>query len=185
MRLFFALIPDPDLEENLSQIQDKLNLDAAWTRIPLHQWHLTLAFLGDVADYQIPKLIELLEDFPLPWEIEEARGGFPSQLPTQKPKVFAWEWEKYPDVQKLHVELKRELKFIGIELEDRKFRPHISLYRKSELLPWDEQTVKLNLGMGGSFKSLALIHSKRIQGEIRYEVLSERIFQEIDEYDSW
>ncbi len=61
MRLFVAVVPPDevldDLEEHLEPRRDA-GADVRWT--DRHQWHVTLAFLGDVAERRLDDLTEAL-----------------------------------------------------------------------------------------------------------------------------
>ena len=48
MRLFFALWPDPDVSRQLTHLADQLNLDSRGRRVDPKNYHVTLAFVGEV-----------------------------------------------------------------------------------------------------------------------------------------
>ena len=56
MRLFFALSPDDDVTQQLSQVAFQLNLEGRSRRVDAKNYHVTLAFVGEVA---APKLAVL------------------------------------------------------------------------------------------------------------------------------
>jgi len=84
MRLFAALdIPD-FVKESLSDwwANACIHLDAKeWRHVPPHQWHLTLAFYGDVAGQDADNLAESLADCAMQSPVinlkTEAYGVFP------------------------------------------------------------------------------------------------------------
>jgi RNA 2',3'-cyclic 3'-phosphodiesterase len=56
MRLFFALRPDDDATRQLSHVASQLNLESRGRRVDPKNYHVTLAFVGEVA---APKLAVL------------------------------------------------------------------------------------------------------------------------------
>ena len=49
MRLFFALWPDDDVTQQLSRLARRLNLERGSRRVDPKNYHVTLAFVGEVA----------------------------------------------------------------------------------------------------------------------------------------
>lgn len=183
MRLFFALMPDTDLEYNLCSIQNELKPGPGWHTVQPGNLHLTLAFLGEVHANSLGRLEDLLQELTLPWDLPEVLGGFPSAIPSEHPHALCWEWEESPIVEEIQANLSKVLKSKGFELEKRKFRPHVTLFRtkKGELA--DLQLDQLKGQVGGSFRSLALLSSKSSEQGSIYTILAQRVLG-IDE-DEW
>ena len=59
MRLFFALWPDFDTKNQLAGLAAKLPLAAPSRLVPADNYHLTLAFVGEVPSSQLPALIAI------------------------------------------------------------------------------------------------------------------------------
>jgi 2'-5' RNA ligase len=56
VRLFYALWPDVRVREHLAQAAAALQLAGAARRVPCDNFHVTLAFIGEVAASQLPVL---------------------------------------------------------------------------------------------------------------------------------
>src|SRR5258708_32011756 len=92
MRLFVAVTPPPDALAELDGAVGALRADWPGLRwAGLDKWHVTLAFLGEVADERLPDLTERLEraaSRQRALRLRCGRGGaFPS--PAQAPVLFA------------------------------------------------------------------------------------------------
>src|ERR1700730_4415027 len=59
LRLFFAATPDPVVREQIAAVSQSLSLEAGARRVPRENYHMTLAFVGDVAVSRLPVLLEV------------------------------------------------------------------------------------------------------------------------------
>jgi 2'-5' RNA ligase len=59
MRLFFALWPDPTLRERVANVAAALRLETTARRVPRENYHVTLAFMGEVASAELAALRQL------------------------------------------------------------------------------------------------------------------------------
>jgi 2'-5' RNA ligase len=59
MRLFFALWPDSVLRERIAGVAAALRLDATALHVPRENYHVTLAFIGEVASSELAALRQL------------------------------------------------------------------------------------------------------------------------------
>jgi RNA 2',3'-cyclic 3'-phosphodiesterase len=59
MRLFFALWPDADTKNQLASVAAKLRLAAPSRLVPADNFHLTLAFVGEVPSSRLPGLLAI------------------------------------------------------------------------------------------------------------------------------
>jgi 2'-5' RNA ligase len=59
MRLFFALWPDAMLRERIAEVAAALRLEATARRVPRENYHVTLAFMGEVASAELAALRQL------------------------------------------------------------------------------------------------------------------------------
>jgi len=137
VRLFVALLPPPPVLEEVRQLVDGLRERAPelrWTRP--EQWHLTLAFLGQVDERRLPGLAERLSRlqrrhaaFPLAF----TRGGrFDGRV------LWAGVSGDLPALRALAGSVAAAARRTGIALEERPYRPHLTLARSrapTELRP--------------------------------------------------
>ena len=129
MRLFFALWPTPAAAARLAA----LAADAAsrWGGRPTRRdtLHLTLAFLGEVGDEDVARLIELAKALPA-----SAFSVRVDQLGYWRHNRLIWAGchEVPSALQALVSELRSRLSGSGFAISnaDRPFTPHITLVRK-------------------------------------------------------
>src|ERR1700730_16068732 len=59
LRLFFAAVPDPVVREQIAAASQLLSLEPRARRIPRENYHMTLAFVGDVSASQLPVMLNV------------------------------------------------------------------------------------------------------------------------------
>jgi 2'-5' RNA ligase len=59
LRLFFALWPDPNVTRQLTQMARQLNLESRGRPVDPKNYHVTLAFVGDVPDARLAVLQQI------------------------------------------------------------------------------------------------------------------------------
>ncbi|MDF1480563.1 RNA 2',3'-cyclic phosphodiesterase [Extensimonas sp. H3M7-6] len=124
-RLFLALWPTPGWAAALAQ-RFGLAPEAAHGRmVPPQQIHLTLHFLGAVPRQRLPALVEGLRVPFAPFDLALRRcerwpRGMLVALPDELP----------PALKALHAALSAALQCQGLPVEQRAFRPHITLARR-------------------------------------------------------
>ncbi len=99
----------------------------SWSRP--EQWHLTLRFLGDVAEEQIEPLLARLttievEPFILPIE---GVGTFPPNRPPRV--VWVGIGAGHPRLFQLRQRVDDAVLAVGVDLDARTFHPHVTLAR--------------------------------------------------------
>lgn len=137
MRLFFAIELPEDVQALLDEATASLRAEApelAW--IDREKRHLTLKFLGDVADDALPRLAEAADcaaakHGPLEMSVHEI-GAFPN---FRRARVVWIGVEQEPRLELLHHDLELACADEGFEVEGRPFRPHITLARVRAPLP--------------------------------------------------
>lgn len=125
-RLFLALWPEPGVRRLLAERRD------AWTwpkgAAPVHddKLHLTLHFLGAVPGERLPAL---LDGFAVPFEpfrIEIHRPAlWHNGIAVLEPGVTP------PALAALHARLAGALSTLGLRLEARPYRPHVTMARRA------------------------------------------------------
>jgi RNA 2',3'-cyclic 3'-phosphodiesterase len=145
MRLFVAADLPNDARELIAAEQERLAAvvggsagSLRWVK-PDHA-HLTLVFLGDVADAQAPAVIEAIgRDVPVaPFALTfQAIGAFP---PRGAPRVLWLGVGAGGDaLAALQREVARRVSELGVPLEARAFHPHLTLARWRESRPIDRE----------------------------------------------
>ena len=93
--------------------------------------HLTLKFLGNIRDEDVPQAAKIVDDCLKglsPFEIEvKGLGAFPS---VRSPRViWAGCEEQGANLEEIHKALDKNFASLGVEREKRKFHSHITLGR--------------------------------------------------------
>lgn len=132
-RLFFALWPDAEIRRRLAEVAELLP-EASCRRTPVENLHLTLVFLGNVPDSVIPALKDGANRLRLQipgFELRLERNGW------WKRSGIAWLAPERtpPPLLSLVGELRRLGKQAGLSIEERDYRPHLTLARKLKREP--------------------------------------------------
>ncbi|MEJ1355292.1 MAG: RNA 2',3'-cyclic phosphodiesterase [Candidatus Sedimenticola sp. (ex Thyasira tokunagai)] len=130
-RLFFALWPDADTRLGLHRVSNALSGHCGRVHQP-DDLHITLAFLGRVSPDQYTCLMEAADEVIItPFELTIDKIEL-----WRRPGILWCGPSHIPDqLQKLVADLKRRLYDCGFEPEKRVYTPHVTLARKSRLLP--------------------------------------------------
>lgn len=125
-RLFIAIVLPPPVREVLRELPQKVG-GVSWSSA--EQWHLTLRFLGDVAEEQIDPLLARLatievEPFVLPIE---GVGTFPPNRPPRV--VWVGTGAGHPRLFQLRQRVDDAVLAAGVDLDVRTFHPHVTLAR--------------------------------------------------------
>jgi RNA 2',3'-cyclic 3'-phosphodiesterase len=179
MRLFVAVVPPESALAELDEAVTPLRataLELRWTGTSA--WHLTLAFLGEVAERVLPALETRLQRAAQrhpPQQLAIAGGGaFPS---VRKAQVL-WAGFSADDeaLARLAASVAAGARRAGAPSSDegRKFRPHLTLARSRTPADVSEVTGALArfAGTAWTANSIHLIRSHLAAGPPRYEDLA-------------
>jgi 2'-5' RNA ligase len=132
LRLYFALWPDDELRQRIAQAAAGAVAAAGGRAVPSENLHVTLAFLGAVAAERYPDAVAA------------ARGVRAAPGVQAFDRIVAW-GRSGPLVLEatrvatplavLHDALRNSLNAAGFALDERGFRPHITLSRRPERRP--------------------------------------------------
>lgn len=175
IRAFFALPLPAVVEAALwqgSRQLEQLPVARFLRWIPSQNYHLTLAFLGDINRADVARLDAIAgataaRHYPLKLTISRV-CWFPS---VAKPLMLAALLEDCPGLNKLQGDLQQQLRLLGFTVEKRQFRPHISLARaRRGLQPCDPGDKPLAIEM--AVDELRLMKSELRPEGARYTSLS-------------
>lgn len=138
MRLFTAVDPSPEVQENLRDLIGRLRPTAriAWSRA--ENLHLTLKFIGEWPEEKLRPLEQALGavEAPPPFEVRISGVGF---FPNARaPRVFWAGVGSSPELGSLAGEINRLLAPLGIPRERRPYSPHLTLARIRERVRLEE-----------------------------------------------
>lgn len=125
-RLFIALWPGPRVRQALAETLAGRSWAAGGHPVAIEKLHLTLHFLGQVPDGRVPDIAAALarpvHAFELRLDLAQTwRGGLAVLSPRKVPQRL----------RQLHAELASTLERLGLRVEAREFRPHVTLARHS------------------------------------------------------
>jgi 2'-5' RNA ligase len=146
MRLFIAIEPEESVMRDLTKIQNTLRpeITARWT--PADQFHLTLKFLGDTPDPELPDIIAALKAIQIDSPISLRMTGIVCFPPHGPIRIIAAAMEDDQNrCAKLAGEIDRACHDVGFPLENRKWTPHITLARVKERVAPDARGKLLSL----------------------------------------
>jgi 2'-5' RNA ligase len=120
---------------------------AKWTRP--EQLHLTLKFLGDTADSELPKILEYLRGIQMSEPIRLATGGvvcFPPHGPIRI--VAAALEDEAGNCAKLQAEIDQACYLAGFPIEGRRWTPHVTLARVKDRVGASVRSAAAEAGTG-------------------------------------
>ncbi|GGC94201.1 RNA 2',3'-cyclic phosphodiesterase [Thalassobacillus devorans] len=136
---YFVGIPiSEEIRQVLTEWQKDLGSSVSyktWTH--RNDFHITLKFLGAVADDKIEEVKKRLHDskYPEYFAVKAADLSFFGH--KQRPRVLFMGVENHPSLQKVKEMVEQALKQAGFPKENRPYRPHITLAKK-----WDQKQDK-------------------------------------------
>ncbi len=125
-RLFLALWPDPAIRHSLRERRDAWHWPRGATPVHTDKLHMTLHFLGEVPSGRVPAL---QAGFAVPFT--------PFTLSIGVPKLWHHgiavlePHEEPPALLELHANLSAALLALGLQPEERNYRPHVTLARRA------------------------------------------------------
>jgi 2'-5' RNA ligase len=178
MRLFVAVVPPPDVVEALAAAVGSRDESLRW--VPPEQWHLTLVFCGDVEERRVPELSERLgraaaRTSPFPVRLAGV-GTFPNQAARAR-VLWTGLTGDTTSLSRLAERCSAAARRTGIEVEDRPFRPHLTLARaRRDVADAREVVSRLSAydGRPWTVSSIRLVHSM-LGARVRHETLAEPV----------
>jgi 2'-5' RNA ligase len=125
-RLFLALWPDPAVREQLREWRDLWNWPRGASPVHTGKLHLTLHFLGNQPSDSLPSLLDGLavpfSPFRLQLGVAELwHNGIAVLSPSAVPQ----------ELLALHAALSAALPGVGLQPEQRAYRPHVTMARRA------------------------------------------------------
>jgi len=125
-RLFFALWPDPAIQMAMSQTLRGLR-HISGRPVPSRNYHITLAFLGNVEAERLTCLCEHAAKVACP----SISLSFDTLGQFRRSGILWLGCSETPEpLMQLYQELGQALLPCGFQPESRRFQPHITLYRR-------------------------------------------------------
>ncbi len=126
LRLFLAIWPDEPLRAALAAWQGEWTWPPRAGLVKRERLHLTLHFLGDVEADRLPALVRALSFAFEPFELDLNRAEvWPIGVAVLEAGSVP------PPLSLLHDALRRELVALDLPVEERRYRPHVTLARRA------------------------------------------------------
>lgn len=130
-RLFFALWPDKQTRQKLAKLNNTLEAKG-FRPVQSHNFHVTLVFLGNLDSATESLLKGSAESiFADPFVLKFDQLSYWS-----RPRILCLTCSQWGnEVENLVVRLTMEVTRIGLQTDDRAYKPHITLARHAGYLP--------------------------------------------------
>ena len=190
-RIFIAINLPEDIKKKLADFQSQWpELPARWTKP--ENLHITLAFLGYLSDEELVKVCQITKEVakrhePFLINLIKVCYGPPKKMP---PRMVWAEGEKSKGLADLKNNLEKSLieGRVSFELEEREFKPHITLarirkwdFRRFE--PEERPQVDEDISLSFEVNSIEVMESQLKRGGAEYSVLESAPLANLHEYD--
>ncbi len=178
-RIFIAINLPEEIKNKLSSFQAK------WPELPT-RWvkpenlHITLAFLGYLSDEELGEVLKISKEVaqrhaPFSINLVKICYGPPKKMP---PRMIWIEGEKSKDLASLKDDLEKSLicSKIPFELEEREFKPHITLGRIRQwefrqIEPEERPLVEEEISLNFPVESIEIMESQLKRNGAEYTIL--------------
>ncbi len=165
-RVFFALWPDDRQRDSLRNAISPVAKLVEGSAVYRGNWHVTLAFAGDVEERLIPDLQEAARGILF----EPFRTRFDRCEYWPRPRVAVLAAQTVPPPLEYVVEsLNLVLKDFGVDVDERRYRPHITVVQRAR--PFETQ--RLAQPSVVEWQGFELIESVLTQGRRSYHPLKQ------------
>ena len=169
MRAFVAIEMDEPIRRALAGLIEELNrppLPVKW--VAPENIHLTLKFLGDVAEERVGETVQIVRDCAQgikPFALAICgTGAFPN---AQRPRViFAGAQDERDAAHELARRLEDRMEALGIEREERPFQCHVTLGRLREPRALPALAAKMASAATHDFGMMTVTHVTLIESTL-------------------
>ena len=164
-RLFLACWPDQSLQELLYDLARHLQFKHGGRRTKKENIHLTLIFLGQVhqqKETELRERLRMLDIKQFDLELDKAGSFTHCRLNWIGPRTVP------RGLKELHSALKLISHDLGFHNEDREYQPHVSLLRDSH-----SEINHATKQIDWNIDRYCLVESKRMRGEVKYEIIEQ------------
>ena len=181
MRLFIAVeFPESllnELEENIRSLRGAFD-SARFSR--RENLHITLVFLGEAPPSRVKDITRAMDSCSgMPFTLKIGRLGRFKRAGGD----ILWRSIQAPDIlYQVQETLSAQLRLAGFSLEDRPFKPHLTLARAAVLAPGQQlEALSRNYPpLECTVQGMTLMRSERIQGKLTYTALHRTIWKNPD-----
>lgn len=165
-RVFFALWPDDRQRDRLRDVVNSVAKTVEGRAVDRRDWHVTLAFIGEFPEEQIPDLLKSAGEI----QVEPFRLGFDRLEFWARPKVACLTAPTVPaELQALITALNSVMQDFGVVPEDRTYRPHMTVVKNARTFV----TERLAQRATTEWTGFELIESIAAPGGVTYRPLKQ------------
>ena len=156
-RIFFALWPDHRQREYLRDAINSVAKTVEGRMVDRRNWHVTLAFIGTFPAHRVPYLLERAERV----HVEPFRLTFDRLEYWPRPRVASLSAATVPpELEDLVATLNRIMLDLGLNTEERVYRPHITVARNARAFQTERLTQRITTAWSG-FELVESVSSPR------------------------
>ena len=145
-RLFFALWPDNRQRDRLRDVINSVAKTVEGKAVDRRSWHVTLAYIGEFDERRIPELQNIASRI----RVEPFRLSFDRMEFWARPKIACLAATTVPtELQNLVNSLHAAMQDAGIVVEDRAYRPHITISRNARSFTTERLTQRASTEWSG------------------------------------
>ncbi|MCG0276068.1 MAG: RNA 2',3'-cyclic phosphodiesterase [Thermosediminibacteraceae bacterium] len=152
IRCFISIELDPVTRKSVSQFVDKLRFLRGIKWVNAENYHITLAFMGELPVDKVPLVCDALNGISSrhrPFILNlRSSGFFPD---TKNPKVFWIGIEKNNELYRLKEDIDKTLRALNIDFDPKPFSPHLTLGRIKSPFEFDPKLIPREADFSASF----------------------------------
>lgn len=169
MRLFIAVNFDEQTKDKIVSVQNRLREHGKGNFSFRENLHLTLVFIGEVQRQQVESVKKAMAQVQIPkMELSFDRTGC---FRRNGGDIWWIGLRKNDALFKMQRELAAVLRNAGFDIENRPYKPHLTLARRVVLRNKLEQDALLGSQFSTEADAISLMLSERIDGKLTYSEL--------------
>lgn len=133
MRAFMALEIPSDLADDVAALARQLKASVKGKLVPRENYHLTLAFLGDVTERQLADGMHVLDEAAACFDAVELRPNGLGKFGRAHDATLWLGFEQDPALMELAAFVREGLAGAGIDFDTKPFVPHLTITRRASL----------------------------------------------------
>lgn len=172
MRLFIALNLSNLDKDQVNEIKDILKTNSNQGKfVNKEHMHITVEFLGEISEERVDLIKNLMNEIEFEaFKLKLNRIGY---FKRREGNIYWLGIEKNQNLTKIHDVLHKSLKEEGFKIEDRDFKPHLTLGRRVRLKPGfnterlDSKVEEIEIDI----KNIDLVKSEFTEGKLKYSII--------------